>query len=206
MLGGLLPAEKTWPRPRALVPTGKQILAAFVPLLLKVCNNPGLYSNPELSAAASLALGKFCMIRWAPGGSTTLSGKMGMAPLPDGPLLAPVPLSATPSFGCCSPCWRSPHCPWSGLTSWLLPGIWPSASPTWWTPGHLICMLGERSLTTLEQASPALGGRSSFRMRITKTLSLVFSITLTSAWYLAGAGLHQVWPQRDWRLCPKRWL
>lgn len=41
---------------------GKQTLAAFVPLLLKVCNNPGLYSNPELCAAASLALGKFCMI------------------------------------------------------------------------------------------------------------------------------------------------
>lgn len=41
---------------------GKQVLAAFVPLLLKVCNNPGLYSNPELCAAASLALGKFCMI------------------------------------------------------------------------------------------------------------------------------------------------
>ncbi|XP_069346603.1 condensin complex subunit 1 [Eulemur rufifrons] len=41
---------------------GKQTLAAFVPLLLKVCNNPGLYSNPDLSAAASLALGKFCMI------------------------------------------------------------------------------------------------------------------------------------------------
>ncbi|XP_008583068.1 PREDICTED: condensin complex subunit 1 isoform X1 [Galeopterus variegatus] len=41
---------------------GRQILAAFVPLLLKVCNNPGLYSNPDLSAAASLALGKFCMI------------------------------------------------------------------------------------------------------------------------------------------------
>ncbi|OWK04025.1 NCAPD2 [Cervus elaphus hippelaphus] len=41
---------------------GKQTLAAFVPLLLKVCNNPGLYSNPELSTAASLALGKFCMI------------------------------------------------------------------------------------------------------------------------------------------------
>lgn len=41
---------------------GKQMLAAFVPLLLKVCNNPGLYSSPELSAAASLALGKFCMI------------------------------------------------------------------------------------------------------------------------------------------------
>ncbi|XP_074259526.1 condensin complex subunit 1 isoform X2 [Saimiri boliviensis] len=41
---------------------GKQTLAAFVPLLLKVCNNPGLYSNPDLSAAAALALGKFCMI------------------------------------------------------------------------------------------------------------------------------------------------
>ncbi|XP_019483213.1 PREDICTED: condensin complex subunit 1 isoform X1 [Hipposideros armiger] len=41
---------------------GKQTLAAFVPLLLKVCNSPGLYCNPELCAAASLALGKFCMI------------------------------------------------------------------------------------------------------------------------------------------------
>ncbi|XP_037016012.2 condensin complex subunit 1 isoform X1 [Artibeus jamaicensis] len=41
---------------------GEQVLAAFVPLLLKVCNNPGLYSNPELCAAASLTLGKFCMI------------------------------------------------------------------------------------------------------------------------------------------------
>uniref|UniRef100_A0A2K5S6E3 Condensin complex subunit 1 n=1 Tax=Cebus imitator TaxID=2715852 RepID=A0A2K5S6E3_CEBIM len=41
---------------------GKQTLAAFVPLLLKVRNNPGLYSNPNLSEAASLALGKFCMI------------------------------------------------------------------------------------------------------------------------------------------------
>ncbi|XP_028610262.1 condensin complex subunit 1 isoform X2 [Grammomys surdaster] len=41
---------------------GSQVLAAFVPLLLKVCNNPGLYRSPELCAAASLALGKFCMI------------------------------------------------------------------------------------------------------------------------------------------------
>ncbi|XP_031239304.1 condensin complex subunit 1 isoform X2 [Mastomys coucha] len=41
---------------------GNQVLAAFVPLLLKVCNNPGSYSNPDLCAAASLALGKFCMI------------------------------------------------------------------------------------------------------------------------------------------------
>ncbi|EGV98523.1 condensin complex subunit 1 [Cricetulus griseus] len=41
---------------------GNQVLAAFVPLLLKVCNNPGLYNDPALCAAASLALGKFCMI------------------------------------------------------------------------------------------------------------------------------------------------
>ncbi|XP_027625021.1 condensin complex subunit 1 [Tupaia chinensis] len=41
---------------------GRQLLAAVVPLVLKVCNSPGLYSNPDLSAAASLALGKFCMI------------------------------------------------------------------------------------------------------------------------------------------------
>ncbi|KAL6064043.1 hypothetical protein STEG23_028563, partial [Scotinomys teguina] len=41
---------------------GSQVLAAFVPLLLKVCNSPGLYSNPDLCAAASLALGKFCMV------------------------------------------------------------------------------------------------------------------------------------------------
>ncbi|XP_075408284.1 condensin complex subunit 1-like isoform X2 [Tenrec ecaudatus] len=41
---------------------GKQVLAAFVPLLLKVCNSPGVYGNPDLSAAAALALGKFCMV------------------------------------------------------------------------------------------------------------------------------------------------
>ncbi|XP_052575338.1 LOW QUALITY PROTEIN: condensin complex subunit 1 [Peromyscus californicus insignis] len=41
---------------------GNQVLAAFVPLMLKVCSNPGLYGNPDLCAAASLALGKFCMI------------------------------------------------------------------------------------------------------------------------------------------------
>ncbi|XP_074050547.1 condensin complex subunit 1 isoform X2 [Macrotis lagotis] len=41
---------------------GRQLLSAFVPLLLKICNNPGLYSDPTLSTAASLALGKFCMI------------------------------------------------------------------------------------------------------------------------------------------------
>jgi condensin complex subunit 1 len=57
------PLEIAYPQPRVVLPIGKQVLAAFVPLLLKVCNNPGLYSNPDLSAAASLALGKFCMIR-----------------------------------------------------------------------------------------------------------------------------------------------
>ncbi|XP_034997174.2 condensin complex subunit 1 [Zootoca vivipara] len=41
---------------------GKQLLSTFIPLVLKICNNPGLYSDPALSAAATLALGKFCMI------------------------------------------------------------------------------------------------------------------------------------------------
>ncbi|NXI35166.1 CND1 protein, partial [Galbula dea] len=40
----------------------KHLLSVFVPLVLKICNNPGLYSDPALSAAAALALGKFCMI------------------------------------------------------------------------------------------------------------------------------------------------
>ncbi|XP_064011981.1 condensin complex subunit 1 [Pogoniulus pusillus] len=38
------------------------LLSAFVPLVLKICNNPGLYSDPSLLAAAALALGKLCMI------------------------------------------------------------------------------------------------------------------------------------------------
>ncbi|XP_062489144.1 condensin complex subunit 1 isoform X2 [Pezoporus occidentalis] len=41
---------------------GKHLLFAFVPLVLKICNNPGLYSDAGLSAAAALALGKVCMI------------------------------------------------------------------------------------------------------------------------------------------------
>lgn len=40
----------------------KHLLSAFVPLVLKICNNPGLYSDSALSAAAALALGKLCMI------------------------------------------------------------------------------------------------------------------------------------------------
>ncbi|NWS70888.1 CND1 protein, partial [Crotophaga sulcirostris] len=40
----------------------KHLFSAFVPLVLKICNNPGLYNDPALSAAAALALGKICMI------------------------------------------------------------------------------------------------------------------------------------------------
>ncbi|NWY02789.1 CND1 protein, partial [Nothoprocta ornata] len=40
----------------------KHLISAFVPLVLKICNNPGLYNDPALSAAAALALGKVCMI------------------------------------------------------------------------------------------------------------------------------------------------
>ncbi|NXE26036.1 CND1 protein, partial [Ardeotis kori] len=41
---------------------GKHLFSAFVPLVLKICNNPGLYSDSALLAAAALALGKVCMI------------------------------------------------------------------------------------------------------------------------------------------------
>ncbi|NXJ65560.1 CND1 protein, partial [Rostratula benghalensis] len=41
---------------------GKHLFSAFVPLVLKICNNPGLYCDPALSAAAALTLGKVCMI------------------------------------------------------------------------------------------------------------------------------------------------
>ncbi|XP_059694143.1 condensin complex subunit 1 isoform X2 [Haemorhous mexicanus] len=41
---------------------GKHLLSAFVPLVLKICNNPGLYNDSALSAAAALTLGKLCMI------------------------------------------------------------------------------------------------------------------------------------------------
>ncbi|XP_069099190.1 condensin complex subunit 1 [Pleurodeles waltl] len=39
-----------------------QYLSVFVPLILKVCNSPGKYSDPDLCIAASLALAKFMMI------------------------------------------------------------------------------------------------------------------------------------------------
>uniref|UniRef100_A0A8C8B2Z5 Condensin complex subunit 1 n=1 Tax=Otus sunia TaxID=257818 RepID=A0A8C8B2Z5_9STRI len=41
---------------------GKHLFSAFVPLVLKICNSPGLYNDSVLSAAAALTLGKFCMI------------------------------------------------------------------------------------------------------------------------------------------------
>ncbi|NXU65498.1 CND1 protein, partial [Horornis vulcanius] len=41
---------------------GKHLFSAFVPLVLKICNNPGLYSDSALSAAAALTLGKLCMV------------------------------------------------------------------------------------------------------------------------------------------------
>ncbi|XP_050189100.1 condensin complex subunit 1 isoform X2 [Myiozetetes cayanensis] len=41
---------------------GKHLLSAFVPLVLKICSNPGRYSDSALSAAAALTLGKLCMI------------------------------------------------------------------------------------------------------------------------------------------------
>nr|XP_060618633.1 condensin complex subunit 1 isoform X2 [Anolis sagrei ordinatus] len=41
---------------------GKQLLSAFIPLVLKICSNPGLYGDPMLTASAALTLGKLCMI------------------------------------------------------------------------------------------------------------------------------------------------
>ncbi|OXB60497.1 hypothetical protein ASZ78_000788, partial [Callipepla squamata] len=40
----------------------KHLFSAFVPLVLRICNNPGLYSDSALRAAAALTLGKVCMI------------------------------------------------------------------------------------------------------------------------------------------------
>ncbi|NXH51016.1 CND1 protein, partial [Dicaeum eximium] len=40
----------------------KYLFSAFVPLVLKICNNPGLYSDSALPAAAALALGRLCMV------------------------------------------------------------------------------------------------------------------------------------------------
>ncbi|KAM6309776.1 condensin complex subunit 1 [Podargus strigoides] len=41
---------------------GNHLFSAFVPLVLTICSSPGLYSDPALSAAAALTLGKVCMI------------------------------------------------------------------------------------------------------------------------------------------------
>uniref|UniRef100_A0A6P8PGL9 Condensin complex subunit 1 n=1 Tax=Geotrypetes seraphini TaxID=260995 RepID=A0A6P8PGL9_GEOSA len=41
---------------------GQQCFSAFVPLILKVCSNPGRFSDPTLLTTAALALAKFMMI------------------------------------------------------------------------------------------------------------------------------------------------
>ncbi|KAG8435743.1 hypothetical protein GDO86_013621 [Hymenochirus boettgeri] len=41
---------------------GQQYLSAFLPLVLRVCNNPGRYNDPDLCTVAALALAKFMMI------------------------------------------------------------------------------------------------------------------------------------------------
>ncbi|RXM36742.1 Condensin complex subunit 1 [Acipenser ruthenus] len=42
--------------------SGEQMLSSFVPLILQVCNNPGKYSDPQLTTTACLALSKYMMI------------------------------------------------------------------------------------------------------------------------------------------------
>ncbi|NXS51445.1 CND1 protein, partial [Brachypteracias leptosomus] len=41
---------------------GSHLFSAFVPLVLKICNNPGLYSDPAFSTAAALTFCKLCLI------------------------------------------------------------------------------------------------------------------------------------------------
>nr|AAD15962.1 pEg7 [Xenopus laevis] len=41
---------------------GQQYLSAFLPLILRICNNPGRYSDPDLCTVATLALAKYMMI------------------------------------------------------------------------------------------------------------------------------------------------
>ncbi|KAE8589790.1 hypothetical protein XENTR_v10017743 [Xenopus tropicalis] len=40
----------------------QQYLSAFLPLILRICNNPGRYNDPDLCTVATLALAKFMMI------------------------------------------------------------------------------------------------------------------------------------------------
>ena len=42
---------------------GHTLLSLLRPLLVCVCSNPGKYSDPNLRAAASLALAKFMLVR-----------------------------------------------------------------------------------------------------------------------------------------------
>ncbi|XP_058681359.1 condensin complex subunit 1 [Ammospiza caudacuta] len=64
---------------------GKHLLSAFVPLVLKICNNPGPHSDSALSAAAALTLGKLCMIssEFCDSHLRLLFTMMEKSPLPD---------------------------------------------------------------------------------------------------------------------------
>ncbi|XP_075468792.1 condensin complex subunit 1 isoform X2 [Ascaphus truei] len=41
---------------------GQQYLSAFLPLVIRVCNNPGRYSDPDLCTVCTLTLAKFMMV------------------------------------------------------------------------------------------------------------------------------------------------
>uniref|UniRef100_A0A8D2NHU1 Condensin complex subunit 1 n=1 Tax=Zonotrichia albicollis TaxID=44394 RepID=A0A8D2NHU1_ZONAL len=64
---------------------GKHLLSAFVPLVLKICNNPGPHGDSALSAAAALTLGKLCMIssEFCDSHLRLLFTMMEKSPLPD---------------------------------------------------------------------------------------------------------------------------
>lgn len=47
--------------------TGGTLLATLRPLLVRVCSNPVKFSDPNLRAAASLALAKFMLVRYVSG-------------------------------------------------------------------------------------------------------------------------------------------
>ncbi|GCB84343.1 hypothetical protein scyTo_0024891, partial [Scyliorhinus torazame] len=40
----------------------RQLLSAFVPLIVKICTNPGRYNDPDLCTASCLALCKIAMV------------------------------------------------------------------------------------------------------------------------------------------------
>ncbi|XP_067833956.1 condensin complex subunit 1-like, partial [Heptranchias perlo] len=42
----------------------RQLLSAFVPLIVKICSNPGKYSDPDLATASCLTLCKISMVSY----------------------------------------------------------------------------------------------------------------------------------------------